>query len=83
MAGQIKRSAEEARLLQRIKAGTATPEEIDRYEHRPIVYHLYGGTVQVTAAPEMNVEQWKAMLARKRGHDRPLIAPDESTGRTS
>lgn len=77
MEGKVKRAAEEAALLTKIKAGTATPEEIEKYESRPVVYRLYGGTVEVTAAPEMSVEGWKAMLARRKGQQRPLLAPEE------
>jgi len=67
-------------MLAKIKAGTATPEEIEKYENRPVIYRLYGGRLEVTAAPEMTVEQWKAKVARKRGHTGPLIAPDKTTG---
>jgi hypothetical protein len=47
-----------------------------------VVYHLYGGQVEVTAAPKLSVEQWKAKVARSKaqGHTGPLIAEDKPTG---
>lgn len=80
MKHRAKRAEEETALLAKIKAGTATPAEVERYENRPVVYHLYGGQVEVTAAPKLSVEEWKRKVARSKGHTGPLIAEEKPTG---
>ncbi len=52
------------RLAEKIKAGTATAAEIERFENRPVVFTTSGGAVQITAPPPMTPEQWKAAIPR-------------------
>ena len=60
MKGRVRTLEEEAALLAKIKAGTATPEEIEKYENRPVRHLAFGGMVEVTTAPPMTLEQWIA-----------------------
>jgi hypothetical protein len=61
---QLRNDAEHRALADKVKAGTATDEERLRFEQWPRTTLRNGGTVAITEAPPMTVEQWKAMRPR-------------------
>lgn len=64
MSSRVRALEEEAAILAKIKSGTATEAEIDKYENRPVRHLAFGGMVEVTSAPPMTMEQWIAATPR-------------------
>jgi hypothetical protein len=58
---QLRNDAEYRALADKVKAGHATDAELLRFENWPRTTLRSGGSVAITEAPPMTVEQWKAM----------------------
>lgn len=58
MTGEIRRSDEFASLEAKMKAGTATPEEVEKYERWPVKLRTCGGRVEITMSRPMSVGEW-------------------------
>lgn len=71
MKGTLRREAEYAALAAKVKAGTATEKEWLLFENWPRTIVTAGALL--TVAPEMSLEQWKAMLARRKGQTKGSI----------
>jgi len=52
------RDAEFRALQAKVKSGTATPEEADKFARWPMKTRTCGGTVEITHTRQLTVEEW-------------------------
>lgn len=84
MKNRVRTARSEEALAEKVRTGTATPEEIERFEQRPVKRITLDGMVEYTGAPEMSVDQWKAAIERDAERARtppPLDPSPPSSGR--
>lgn len=83
MQRTMDRDAEFKALAAKVKAKTATPEEVEKYERWPMKTLTFGGAVEITHSRPLTVEEWASpeRIARRNLQERMRREAEEEKKR--